>query len=373
MSRNLTALKTKRLLRLSECAPVKIKWLWEGRLAAGKLTLFDGDPHQGKSLLTLDLVACLTTGRALPESEALSEPMSVVLVGTEDRPDDTVVPRLLAAGADLGRVTVFQGTTLSGAPLPPRFPDDLPELRETLQETGAGLLVIDPLSAVLKGSANGPEVRHVLEPLSEIAAETGAAVAMVRHLNKGSLGQQAIFRGGGSIAIIGAARTAFLVGSHPNDPTLRVLACTKNNLGEPPSTLGFRITQTRNGEPAVEWTGPVEISADELIPLPARLDGTAVRRAADFLRQALQSGPRPSDEVRREAYAAGISERTLRRAKNDVSISSEHRAIAGRRVLATGTGAVGVPVRTTRGEGKARPRRGPETERPTDGPVTSAV
>src|SRR5262245_28156832 len=185
---NLTAAKTKRLLRLSDCAPVKITWLWEGRLAAGKLTLFDGDPHQGKSLLTLDLVARLTAGRALPENEVVSEPISAVLVGTEDRPDDTVVPRLLAAGADLGRVTGFQGTARNGAPLPPRFPDDLPELRETLQETGARLLVIDPLSAVLKGSANGPEVRHVLEPLAEIAAETGAAVALVRHLNKGSLG-----------------------------------------------------------------------------------------------------------------------------------------------------------------------------------------
>jgi hypothetical protein len=322
--------KTRRVLRLSECAPVRIRWLWDGRLPAGKLTLFDGDPHQGKSLLTLDLVARLTSGRPLPEADSPSEPVAAVLIGTEDRPEDTVVPRLLAAGADLGRVTVFQGTSRKGVALPPRFPEDLPELRETLYETGARLVMIDPLSAVLKGSAGGPEVRRALEPLAETAAETGAAVILVRHLNKGSTGQQAIFRGGGSIAIIGVARTAFLIGVHPHDARLRVLACTKNNLGEPAASLGFRITPSPNGEPVVNWTGPIEISAEELVP--PRLDNTAVRRASQFLRELLDCGPCSAEDAYRQALTASISERTLCRAKRDLAVVSEQRIVHGRRV-----------------------------------------
>ena len=75
-----------------------IEWLWPGRVAAGKLTLIDGDPSQGKSLLTLDLMARLTAGRPLPDGPAFGPPQSVVLVGTEDGMGDTVRPRLQAAG-----------------------------------------------------------------------------------------------------------------------------------------------------------------------------------------------------------------------------------------------------------------------------------
>src|SRR5262249_20357670 len=92
-----------------------IDWLWPGRLPAAKLTLIDGDPSQGKSLLTLDLASRLTTARPFPDGFAPPQPSSVVLVGSEDGIRDTVLPRLRAAGADLRRVHVFAGRACAGA------------------------------------------------------------------------------------------------------------------------------------------------------------------------------------------------------------------------------------------------------------------
>src|SRR5919201_1751764 len=108
-----------------------IDWLWPGRLPAAKLMLIDGDPSQGKSLLTLDLASRLTTARPLPDGYTPPEPLSVVLVGSEDGVRDTVLPRLKAAGADLRRVHCFAGrardTVWGGLPT---FPEDCHLLHE---------------------------------------------------------------------------------------------------------------------------------------------------------------------------------------------------------------------------------------------------
>src|SRR5439155_929880 len=141
----------------------------------------------------------------------------------------------------------------------PRFPQDCLLLREHLRATGARLVIADPLFAFLGAGqcgANDGMVRQALTPLARVAEETRAVITMVRHLNKGT-GRQAIYRGSGSIALIGLARTAFLAASSPHDPDLNVLACTKNNLAATPSALAYRITQV-DGHPLIAWQGPVE-------------------------------------------------------------------------------------------------------------------
>src|SRR5258708_35037096 len=92
-----------------------VQWLWAGRVAAGKLTLIDGDPHEGKSLLTLDLAARLSTGQPLPESQQAADTSAVILLNAEDGVEDTVVPRLHAAGADLSRIHIFEGRRTAGS------------------------------------------------------------------------------------------------------------------------------------------------------------------------------------------------------------------------------------------------------------------
>jgi hypothetical protein len=315
----------KRTLRLSDLQPEPMDWLWPGRIAAGKVMLIDGDPSQGKSLLTLDLAGRLTFGRELPNGHVPSGPLSVVLVGSEDDLRDTVLPRLGAARADLGRVHAFGSRSAGGvADRPPVFPDDAGLLAEAVEETSARLVIIDPLAAYLRPGVSGNDalVRQALAPLARLAERTRVAVVLVRHLNKGGRGQQAIYCGGGSIALIGVTRTAFLVGPDPEDPTLHVLACTKNNLGTLPPSLGLRIQADEQGRAVVVWAGPSDLSADELVLTPRCRYGEALQGAKEFLRDLLADGPCCAEEVCRRAGESGIAERTLRRAKAELGVPS---------------------------------------------------
>jgi RecA-family ATPase len=142
--------KEKHVIHLAEVRPEPIDWFWPGHIAAGKLTLIDGDPGLGKSLITLDLAARLTTGRDFPDGSACTARAGVVLVGNEDGVSDTIIGRLQAAGADLRHVHSFDGTSRPGASKgPPTFPDDCPVLEEVIHESKARLVIIDPLLAFI--------------------------------------------------------------------------------------------------------------------------------------------------------------------------------------------------------------------------------
>jgi hypothetical protein len=328
------ARKEKLVWCLDDLEEQPIDWLWPGRLPVGKLMLIDGDPSQGKSLLTLDVASRLTTARPLPDGYTPPEPLSVVLVGSEDGIRDTVLPRLRAAGADLRRVHVFAGRARGGVWSGlPTFPEDCDLLAETLRETGARLVVVDPLLAFLSSrlcTANDQMARQALDPLARVAEEMQAAMLLVRHLTKRSRGERALYRGSGSIAFIGAARMAYLVGPAPTDEDLHVLACTKCNLAVSPSSLGFRIAGGDEGPPVVSWVGEVEVSADDLVLSAGLVRGQALTRARAFVEEQLRNGPCASEELGRRAREAGIAPITLRRAKQDLGIVLKQECVDGR-------------------------------------------
>ena len=294
------------VLRLDDCPEETLTWIWPRRIAAGKLTLIDGDPQQGKSLLTLDLAARVSSGKPFPGGCQAVEPANVLLIGGEDGLHDTVVPRLRAAGADLSRVHLWEGQRHHGHCRPPQFPQDCDRLRATIEASKARLVFIDPLLAYLSTQAcsvSDQLVRQALTPLGQIAAATRAGLVLNRHLTKGGQGRRAIYRGTGAIAIMGAARTAFLVGADPDEPQRRVLACTKTNLSERPPALGFYVRTDDSGRPYLEWTGELERTAEDLLlsrrpsqhgegkPLAADFPGKMAERGPAMPRaSALQSG-----------------------------------------------------------------------------------
>src|SRR3990172_3145876 len=89
------------LLCLADVVPKPVRWLWPGHIPLGKLTIIDGDPGLGKSLMTLDLAARTSTGSPMPDGSRgdVQGPAGVVLLTAEDDPEDTIRPRLHAAGA----------------------------------------------------------------------------------------------------------------------------------------------------------------------------------------------------------------------------------------------------------------------------------
>jgi hypothetical protein len=321
--------------RLDDIEARPIRWLWPGRIPGGKLSLLDGDPNQGKSLFTLDLCARITRGDAFPDGIPGGKPGHVLLVTCEDELDDTILPRLKQLGAVERRVHSYQGFTSDGSfSRLPSFPRDAPILEQVIRNTGSKLVVIDPLMAFLDPTIcgiNDQSVRQALMPLALVAEATEAALLLVRHLNK-SGGNRAIYRGSGSIGIIGSMRMAYLMARDPEDPDVRVLACTKSNIGPPPSSLAFRVEKGEGDAPRVVWLGPSELSADDLVATRApRL--LPRQQACDFLQERLQKGSREVKELEREAAAQGISKTTLLRAKKELKVFTRQERHGGKPVF----------------------------------------
>ena len=171
----------------------------------------------------------------------------------------------------------------------------------------------------------------MLTPLATLAGETGVAVLVIRHLNK-SLSSQAIYRGGGSIAFARAARSVLLAGAAPDgSPGDCVLAVAKANLPAPAPALAYRIASTDDvanvPSSRIAWGGPVPLSADALVAPPA--EPSARHQAVTFLRETLAAGPQPAADVRAEARTAGISDRTLNRAKTEAGVTSQKDGMSG--------------------------------------------
>jgi hypothetical protein len=310
--------------RMSDVQPRPLRWLWPGRLPFGKITILDGDPGLGKSLLTIWLAASITRGRALPGAEP-QPPASVVMLNAEDDAGDTIRPRLEAAGADLSRVVqltaVDEGDEEGERPV--MLPADFDAFEQTIVACEAALAVVDPFVAYLGGEVDAThdqDVRRCLARLKDIGQRTGCALLLVRHLNKVA-GASAIYRGGGSIGIIGAARSGLLVAKHPEHEAQRVLAVTKSNLTRLAPALAYEVVDSVSfGQAVIRWQGEAIYSADELLSPLARDEAPAVAAAAEFLRAELAAGRRPTHELLKAARAQNISQRALERAKGRLNI-----------------------------------------------------
>jgi hypothetical protein len=314
---------------LSTVQPQRVEWLWTSRIPLGKLTIIDGDPGLGKSVLTLDLAARVSRGWGMPDGEPGEDrdPAGVVLLTAEDGLEDTVVPRLEAAEADRARILALDLITDPDGPGKRllALPDDADCIKTAVTRMGAVLVVVDPLTAFLGPDINSHrdhDCRRALWPLAQLADETGAAVVVVRHLNK-TPGGSPIHRGGGSIGIIGAARSGLLVGKDPDNPDHRILASTKCNLAKLPPSLAYALETASNGALRISWKGVSAHTAESILAIPRDdEDKDALTEAIDVLR-ALLVVRRKAKEVKHEARAAGIHERTLLRAKTMLRVKSD--------------------------------------------------
>ncbi len=349
------------LVSLADVRPEGVKWLWPGRVALGKITLLAGDPGLGKSFVTLDMAARVSTGAAWPDGAEAGPPGGAVLLSAEDDVADTIRPRLDAAAADVARVVALQAVrapdpeTGGTRELPFTLSADLPALEEAVEKTpSCRLVVIDPISAYLGGGAHfdshrNSDVRAVLAPLAALAARRGVAVVVVTHLRKGE--GPAMYRAMGSLAFVAAARAAWAVARDRDDPAgrRRLFLPVKNNLSLEQTGLAFELRPA--GDVAVvTWeAGAVEVSADEALgPPPRRAPGPKAERrdeAAEWLRAALAGGPRLVAELAEEAREAmGFSAPTLRRARKVLGVMAFRQMVPGAWFWRLPTGAQGAQV-----------------------------
>jgi AAA domain len=316
------------IVRVDNVKRERVRWLWSGRIPCGKLVILDGDPALGKSTMTLDWSARVSTGSPWPDGSTLDGPGAVLIVSGEDGVADTIRPRLEAHGADLSRVYCWDHVTEGERERPPSLPADLEWLEAHVHETGAVLVVIDPFAAFLSSrvdSHRDQDVRGALMPLARLAERTGAAIVVIRHLTKAG-GANPLYRGGGSVGIIGAARAGMLVAPDPEDEGQRILCMTKSNLAEMPAALAYRlVSDVEHDCGRIVWAGPTEHRASDLLGQPRSSGGddeTAVGRAVQFLMETLDEGPVWQRDLQEQAGGAGLSWMSVRRAKDVLGVVS---------------------------------------------------
>jgi hypothetical protein len=183
-----------------------------------------------------------------------------------------------------------------------------------------------PAQSVLQGAA--------FERRIDSAERRRAAIVAVRHLNK-SAGANPLYRGAGSIGIIAAARSGLLLAADPDDPERRVLAFAKGNLSRPAPSLSFRLEDVPGTTVArVVWEGESLWTATTLLQDRLRMRGIAAAPSSTmraWLRQTLAAGPRPAIELRHEAAAHRIGEKTLYTARKREDITAcKERILNGR-------------------------------------------
>lgn len=313
----------------SNIKPRRVRWGWDGRIALGTLALLAGREGLGKSSLGYWIGARFTRGE-LP-GEYVGTPKSVLVCATEDSWEHTIVPRLLAAGADLERVYRVDVLSSDDITLGLSLPRDLHQVERAADEADAALLLLDPLMSRLSDSLDthrDGDVRRALEPLTAVADRTGMAVLGLIHHNKsGSADPLQLVMG--SKAFTAVARSVHTVVPDPEDETdtRRLFGTPKNNLGRTDlPTLAFTIVshpiETDDG---TAWTGRVEWGeeiADSIADAMRRAadsddDRSATSEAADWLTDylAMNGGEAASSDVKRDGGKAGHSYDSLKRAR----------------------------------------------------------
>lgn len=316
-----------RLRKMADIPEERLVWLSKGRLAEGKFTILDGDPGLGKSTITLDWAARITTGRPLPNGPT-NRPRCVIMLSAEDGLGDTVRPRFAVAGGDLNKLFVFEMVDDEGLVSLPSIPGNLEGLSHMVEAVDAALIIIDPLVAFLGADVKAnsdQDVRRALSPLAALTDRTRAAVLALRHLNKAT-GMSSLYRGGGSIGIVGAARFALLAARDPEDETgkRRLLAFQKCNIGEEPPTLAYHLEGVPGTDVAyISWDGESTVRANALTEGPkSEGDRAGAEEAKAWLLDALEYGPVGSKHLQRQARDDGINWRTIEAVKAGCGVQS---------------------------------------------------
>jgi len=319
--------KASEFVYLIDVEPERVEWLWPGYIPLGKITMLEGDPGLGKSMLTLSLAGIVTgNAKRLPDGQHTDVDGGVVLISLEDGLADTIRPRLDAIpDADLSQIIALDMVPDGdGGQRIITIPGDLDIIERAIIECNAKLLVLDPLSALLDikhNINNDQDVRRALAPLAKLAERYGCAIVVLRHLGK-DRGRSALYRGAGSIGVIGAARAGLMVAKSPDDPEHeRVFSQTKSNLGRMMPSLTYRIEGPDNGAGHVVWGGVSPYSADQLANQDPEVSG-AMAEATEFLTDLLKDGPVLATEAEAARKAAGIADRTLDRARKRLHVQA---------------------------------------------------
>ncbi|MFZ2541001.1 MAG: AAA family ATPase [Gallionella sp.] len=337
-AQSFTPLPVVQITCADDIKPEAIRWLWDGWLARGKFHIFAGQAGTGKTTIAIALAATVSIGGRFPDGTRA--PVGNVLIWSgEDSAQDTLVPRLLAAGADMKWVH-FIGDVQQGDEIRSFDPaTDTRAMQDAATRIGdVALLIVDPVvNAVAGDSHKNGEVRRALQPLVDFGEKLDCAVLGISHFSKGTSGKDPMERVTGSLAFAALARVVLATAKiNDGDTTKRIFCRAKSNIGVDHGGFEYDLHQKEiDGHKGVfssysVWGQAVEGSARELLAEgePDSDDGEAAG-AEQFLREQLAGGAMPQKEIEQECKGAGFSVATLRRAKKRLGITSKKDGMKG--------------------------------------------
>lgn len=304
---------------LSDVEPEPIDWLWYPYIPRRKLTLFTGAEGIGKSFITATLASIVSNGWRFPFAETETEAGRVLFLAQEDGTADTLKPRLMLANANHRNIAAITS---------PFAFDDLGLLRfqNLVAQIKPSLILLDPIFSYFKGGTNinlATEIRPVTTRLTTIAEEYNAAIVAVRHIGKSKGGGEGRAAGLGSIDLRAIARSEIIIGRDPDNPAEGALIHDKCNIAPLGKPVGYEITDR-----GLCWLGTTSLTAEKVLsPFKPENGGAklAYVEAMNFLREVLADGARYAHEVRQHAKELGITEKTLRTARERLKIASYKR------------------------------------------------
>lgn len=311
------------LTQASAITCIPIRWLWRDWLARGKLHILAGAPGTGKTTIALAMAAVITRGDPWPDG-TVAPPGRVLLWSGEDDPADTLVPRLRAAGADLDRVLIVGDALTGDEPRPFDPAQDLAALEWQLERyDDIALLIADPVVSAVGNadSHKNTEVRRALQPLVNLGQRLDCAVLGISHFSKGTAGRDPTERVTGSVAFGALARIVMVTAKGEDGG--RLLARSKSNIGPDGGGFAYSLEMTREGgmeASRVQWGDVLEGTARELLGDAEAVPDSPRDDAIAWLTDALSGAEVPVTEIKAEARGAGLSWRTVERAKAEIGV-----------------------------------------------------
>ena len=301
------------IVRLSEIQSKQVDWLWYPYIPFGKVTIIQGDPGCGKTMLILYLASLLSAGLPLPNDNPnlKREPCNIIYQTSEDGYDDTIKPRLESfPHTDYNHIVFINESKCNLTMLDER-------IEQAIFKENARLFVLDPIQAYIGHNIDmnkANEIRPLLKNLGDIAQRHNVAIVLIGHMNKGK-GTKSSYRGLGSIDITAAARSVLICGELKNADGIRAVVQDKSSLAQRGNPFAFKLSD--NG---FEWIGNYDISTDEL------LDGMKRKsdkdRAKNYILETLANGFLDANTIYKNAYEQDISKRTLDQAKSELNVKS---------------------------------------------------
>ncbi len=322
----------------ADLTPEPVQWLWPDWLALGKFHLLAGAPGQGKTTIAMGMAATVTIGGRWPDGSRCAAG-NVLIWSGEDDYTDTLLPRLIAAGADRSRVFFVDGTRTAGAVRPFDPSTDTRTLQEAIQQIGSvRLIVIDPVSTAVAGDSHkNTEVRRGLQPLVDLATTINAALLGITHLSKGGQGTDPAQRVIGSIAFTAVARVVLVAARVKGEDGAdkRILARSKSNIGPDSGGFEYHLAQVEAlpgiDASRIEWGQAVEGSARDLLTDPTEGDdGTDHADAVSLLKAELTAdGWTPVAVASQPLKDAGFNKKQIWNASKKLNVVRKKGGMGG--------------------------------------------